>query len=87
MAAIEPVNDEFQARLARARKLQLLIVASTVIVGGGTALIVGLIKHSFGWGVGALLIAGVVFFFVGSLLFLALGGSEWLRGKRGTGPE
>ena len=79
------MNDDFQARLARARKMQLLIVASTAIVGCGMGLIVGLIEHSVGWAVVALLGAGVVFFVVGSLLFLTLGGYEWLHRKRGPG--
>jgi hypothetical protein len=50
-------------------------------------LIVGLIEHSFGWGVVALLSAGVVFFVIGSLLFLTLGGFEWLRRRSGTSSE
>jgi hypothetical protein len=77
------MNDDFQARLAHAQKMQLLIVASTVIVGFGIGLIVGLIEHSVGWAIVALLGAGVAFFVVGSLLFLTLGGYEWLRAKRG----
>lgn len=79
------MNDDFQIRLARARKIQLLIVATTAIVGCGIGLTVGLIEHSLGWGVVALLGAGVGFFLVGSLLFLTLGGYGWLRGKRGPG--
>lgn len=85
MATVEPMNEDYQARLAHARRIQLIIVATTVVVGCGVGLIVGLIEHSVGWGIVAFLAAGIVFCLVGSLMFLTLGGREWLRMKGGPG--
>jgi hypothetical protein len=82
VAAVEPSNGDFQARLARAGKIQLLIVATTAIVGCVIGLIVGLIDHSVAWGILALLAAGVAFFLLGSVMFLTLGGYGWLRRRR-----
>jgi uncharacterized membrane protein YgdD (TMEM256/DUF423 family) len=46
-----------------------------------------LVEHIVGWGIVAPLAAGIIFCFVGSLMFLTLGGREWLRMKGAPGPS
>ena len=60
---------DYQARHARARKLQLAIVAGEFLIASVAGVIVGLIERSVGWGLIAALTVGVGCVLVGSLLF------------------
>lgn len=64
--------NDYQARLARARKLQLAIVAGEALAGGVAGVIVGLIEHSVGAGIIAALAVELVLFLGGSLAFITV---------------
>ena len=53
------MNDD-QARRARARRIQLAMVAGAALIVGGTWATVGLIEHSFVWGFIAAITVDVV---------------------------
>lgn len=72
------MNPEYKARLARARKIQLAILGSMFGLAGSIALVVGLVKQSFALSLIALIGFAAVYFGIGSLLLIFLGGSKWL---------
>ena len=73
------MDENYEDRLHRARKMQLVIVAATVTAGGVIGLVVGILESSVAWGLIALIGAGVVFSSLGSIAFLMSGGHRWLR--------
>lgn len=77
--ALDPdMNPEFEARLARARKIQLVILSCMLGLGGSVALVVGLATQSLAWSAIALIGIGAVFSGIGFLLLVFFGGRKWL---------
>jgi hypothetical protein len=60
---------DYQARRARARRLQLAIVAGVALIVGGTWATVGLIERSFVWGFIAAITVDVVLALIATLVF------------------
>jgi hypothetical protein len=61
------MNDD-QARRARARRIQLAMVAGAALIVGGTWATVGLIEHSFVWGFIAAITVDVVLALIATLV-------------------
>ena len=83
-STIAGVSDDYQTRLARARRIQAVILMLELSAGGAAALVVGLITRSFGLGLAAFGAVGALFVVIGSLAWVLLGGYLSLRRRPET---